>query len=353
VRAGLVVACALATAAPAAAAPVADVVIVWTAEPAPALTAAIGDAARRADAALIDVSPAVEERPDLRPLVTRGIDAYGALELENALTALDAAADQVDRTGAAGLDPASLGDLFLYRGLIHAHRGDDARAWDDFVIAATIAPTRVLDPARFPPRAIEQHGRALAAVATRARGTVTLAPAACSIRIDGAAVTTVSIELAFGVHWLRAECAGHAATGRRFEVDRGELAVEVAGPALAPPTDDELVIQGRSAGARAVVAVTIRGEIALVRRLGIDGREQDRASVATGGADAADRIGDAVTRLVAARVATPSRRRWYHSGWVWAAAGALVASAILVPIALSDRGGTAAVVVRPEGVPAW
>lgn len=350
-RAAPVVVCALAIATPAAAAPAADVVIMWTAEPSAPVTAAITDAARRAGAAVIDTSPAPTERPNLRPLVERGIDAYGALEVETALTALDTAAEQVDHTGAAGLDTVALGDLFLYRGLIHAHRGDDARAWDDFVTAATIEPTRVLDPARFPPRAVEQHGRALAAIATRLRGRVTLAPATCRIQIDGAPVTAGSVELGFGRHWLRAECAGHEPTGRRIEVDRAELALDVAGRAIAPPTDDELVIQGRSAGARAFVVVAIRGGVAIVRRIGIDGREQDRASVTTTGARDAGPVADAVTRLLAAPAV--ARRAWYRSGWVWAAAGAAIASAILIPIALGNSGGTPAVILRPDGVPAW
>jgi hypothetical protein len=344
----------LAAAAPAAAGPAADVVIVWADHPAGPATAAIADAARRAGAAIIDVSPPGPTAVDASGLVSRGVGAYGALEFDAALTALDAAAEQVDRTGGGGLDAAQLGDLFLYRGLVQAQRGDDAHAWDDFVTAAAIDPTRILDPARFPPRAVEQHTRAQVAIAARPIGRVALSPRGCVVRIDGAVITGDSVDLRFGRHWLRGECPGHEPTSRRIVIDRAELAVEVAGAPIAPPTDDELAIQGRSAGARAIVAVALRGDVAIVRRLGVDGREQDRASVTiTGDRDAAT-VADTVTRLLAPPTGGATRR-WYRSGWVWAAAGAVIASAILIPIALSagGSGGDPPVVLRPDQVPPW
>jgi hypothetical protein len=340
--------CAVVAAARAEAAPKADLVIVWTAEPAPAITAGVADAARRADAAVIDVSPAAVTAPNARPLVTSGIYAYGALEFDAALTALDDAAEEVDRTGGAGLDRVALADLFLYRALVHVQRGDDARSWDDFVSAATVDPTRVLDPARFPPRAVEQHGRAITAVAARERSTLTLSPAGCQVELDGAAVAGETIDLAFGRHWLRATCAGHQPAGRRIDVDRAQLAIDVAGPVLAPPSDDELAIQGRTAGARALVVVAIQNGIAVVRRLAPDGHELERQSITLGTSADAGHVADAVTRMLVPPVRT---QRWYKSKWVWAAAGAAVATAILLPFAL--RGGTPSVKLELDNVPPW
>lgn len=320
------------------AAPNADVVIVWSAEPAPVVTARIGDAARRAGAAMIDISPAVVTPPDARALVTRGIDAYNALEFDAGLTALDAAADVVDRTGGGGLDRVGLGDLFLYRALVYVERGDDARSWDDFITAASIDPTRVLDPARFSPRAIDQHTRAIAAVGARERGTVTVAPADCAIDVDGTPLGAGSIELGYGRHWLAARCPGHQPAGQRVELDRPQLALDVAGPEIAPPTDDALAIQGRTAGARTIIAVAIRGGVATVRRLGPDARELDRASVPVAGDADAPAVADAVAAQLAPRAVAVHRTPWYKSRWVWAAAGATVAAAILLPLALRDTG---------------
>jgi len=167
------------------AAPNADVVIVWSAEPAPVVTARIGDAARRAGAAMIDISPALIAPADARALVTRGIDAYNALEFDAALTALDAAASIVDQTGAALVDAATLGDLFLYRALTHTQRGEDSRAWDDFIAAAGVDPTRVLDPAGFPPRAVERFAQARAQISATPRGRVKLVgPPGCRVTIE-------------------------------------------------------------------------------------------------------------------------------------------------------------------------
>ena len=332
------------------AAPTADVVVAWAPAPLGRLGDTIADAASRAGASYIDASAPVTPLPDPRPLVKRGIVAYGNLELEAALAALDAAVDLVDRTGAAQLDAALLGDLFLYRALTHAQRAEDARAWADLVVAAGIEPTRVLDPAGFPPRAIERFAQAAAHVAAAPRGRVTLVGTRCVVRIDGASVTTTEIELPFGRHWLAASCEARAPVHTPFTVDRPGRELALAGAPITPPTDAELVVQARTASARALVVMTARGGTAVVRKLGIDGRELDRVSLAVARGDR--EIAAAVTRMLAppsAPVATP----WYRSRWLWAAGGAAIASAILLPLALDRDGEVPKVLVRPAGVPPW
>jgi hypothetical protein len=348
VRGRTVAICALLAAAPARviAAPTADVVILWTSDPAPGLTGAVGDAARRAGAALIDVSPAAREVESAAPWIRQGIDGYGALNYKRAREALDHAAELVDRTGGAGLDVTALGDLFLYRGMVRAQENDEAGAWEDFVVATTIDPTRALDPAGFAPRAVAVHARARAEVATRGRAKVTIAPAGCDVRIDGTPVAGAVAEVTIGRHWLRAECSGRAPVGRRLDVDRPELAVDVAGPPIEPPADAALAIQARTAGARAFIAVTVRGGVATARRLALDGAEQARAAVASAEASL---VGDAVTALLTPP-APVEQKKWYQSRWVWAVAGAAVASAILIPIA-AQGSGDRRVDIEPVGGP--
>lgn len=330
--------------------PAADVVVAWSPSRLGPLGDTIADAASRAGAAFIDASPEAIALPDPRPLIRRGIAAYGTLEFDAALAALDAAAGIVDQTGAAGLDTSTLADLFLHRALTYAQRADDGRAWDDFVVSAGIAPTRILDPAGFPPRAIERFEQARAQVAALPRGHARLVgPARCQVRIDGSVTTTPELELSFGVHWLDATCEGRVAVRHRLVVARTAFDVALGGAEIAQPSDAALLVQARTAAARALVAVMIQAQTAVVRRLGIDGKEQARMSIALRQGRAGRDVADAVARLLAAPVTTRVQP-WYRSPWLWAAAGALVASAVLIPIAANRGGDVPEVVVRPEGV---
>lgn len=350
VRARLVACAAIALLAPPAiAAPAADIVIAWAPEPLGSVGDALAVAARGAGAAFVDASPAATPLPDPRPLIRRGIAAYGGLELEAALAALDAAAALVDQTGAAALDTTLLGDLFLYRAMTHASKGDDARSWDDLLVVAALDPTRVLDPAGFPPRVVERFGQARAQIAASPRGRVKLTgPPACRVRIDGAIATTRELDLPFGRHWLDAACDGFAPVRHRLVVDRVAMDAPIAGTAIAAPDDTALLIQARTASARALVAVTLRGPSALVRRLGVDGKEQDRITLGT---TEPREIATAVSRLLAPPERERAHEPWYRNRWVWAGAGAVIAGAILVPFALRGDGSAPGVAVRPEGVP--
>jgi hypothetical protein len=353
VRAVLVACVALAATETVHAAPAADVVVTWSAAPLGPIDDAVADAAGRAGASYIDASSEAVPLPDPRPLIKRGIAAYGSLEFDAALTALDAAVAIVDQTGAALVDSPALGDLFLHRALTHTSRGEDSRAWDDFIIAAGIDPTRVLDPAGFPPRAVERFDQARAQIAATPRGRVKLfGPAGCRVRIDGASIGGAEVEVAFGRHWLEATCEGRAPVRQRLVVDRPVLEAATAGAEVKPPDDAALLIQARTAAARAIVAVTIVGRTAVVRRIGMDGKEQDRASVALHGASVAD--ARAVALAVGRLLAPPPPDEpgpWYRSRWVWAAAGAAAASAILIPLAVRGGGSAESVTVRPDGVP--
>lgn len=355
-RRALVAVAVLGAAEPVRAAPAADVVVAWSAAALGPVGDAVADTAARAGASYVDASPEAVPLPDPRPLIKRGVAAYGGLEFDAALTALDAAAAIVDQTGAALVDATALGDLFLHRALTHTQRGEDSRAWDDFLAAAAIDPTRVLDPAGFPPRAIDRFEQARAQIAATPRGKVKLAgPVGCRVRVDGAAIGGAEVELVFGRHWLDAACDGRAPARRRLIVDRPVVEAAIAGPEVRPPEDAALLIQARAASAHAIVAVTIVAHTAAVRRLGIDGKVQDRATLALRGAPVADAraVSLAVGRMLAPPP-PPDRTPWYRTRWAWAAAGAAAASAILIPLAARGAGSAPSVTVRPAGVPeAW
>ena len=73
--------CVLVVAFRAHAAPVADVVVAWAPAPLGKLGDTIADAASRAGASYIDASAPATPLPDPRPLVKRGIAAYGMKEI--------------------------------------------------------------------------------------------------------------------------------------------------------------------------------------------------------------------------------------------------------------------------------
>jgi len=306
------------------AAPAADVVVVWAPG---AKVGPIEDVARQAGAAVIDRSPAATQVPATAATLKRGIEAYDALRYDDAWETLDEARALADRTGAAGLSQGQLADLFLYRGLVRIQQGELNAYWDELVTSVTIDPVRVLDPARFPPRVASELSRVHQALVDRKRATLAVdAPPGCTVLVDGAAASAVgSAQPLVGSHWVYVTCADRAPWGTRVELTGDQLVV-ARNPQLAPPTDDEVLIQARTAGARAFVAVEIRSGVGTARLVGVDGRERDRRSVAVTG-DLAPLAG-AVRELLA----PIPRTHWYEARWAWAAGAAVVAAAILIPV---------------------
>jgi hypothetical protein len=316
-----------ARAAPVAAAPAADVVVVW----APGGNVApLATVARSHGAALIDRSPSPPAPPDTAVTLQRGIDAYDGVRYDQAHAILDQARDECDRTGAAGLTNEQLQDLFLYRGLVQTQLGDDTQAWDELVAAIVVDPTRVPDPARFPPKVVdtlararkqtlEQHAAAELDVST---------PAGCNTFVDGAA-TASREKLVTGAHWIRVTCADRPPWGERIELTTLGASIAADPPRFAPPAEADLLVQARVAGARAIVIAEVHGTIATARVVALDGRELDRRTIEI------DTRGD-LTPLARAidAMLTPAteQRHWYASKWAWAGGAALLAAAILVPI---------------------
>jgi hypothetical protein len=137
-------------------------------------------------------------------------------------------------------------------------------------------------------------------------------------------------------------CPDHTPWGTRVDLPTTTV---VARPIrLAAPNDAELMIQARTAGATALIAAEVRGDVATARLIGLDGRERDRRTVAV--TSSLDPLADAVRDLLR----PPLRARWYQSKWVWAAGAAIVVAAIAIPLtaaAVSEPAPTGATIKLP------
>jgi hypothetical protein len=341
---------ALAGSSPAHAAPSADMVIYWSSSDS-GLGTRVMTLAQTRGAAALDRSPEVNPPPEAPGALIAGIKAYEELRFGDAEAAFDRALIACDHTGADGLERDQLADLHLYRALTHIQQNQNG-AWDELLVTARLDLNRVLDPARFPPRAIDQFTRAQAAVRSMPRAWIRVtAPNGCLVLIDGANAPEGAVLVAMGDHWVRTSCMDHQPWGRRVTVDRDEVTIEATPAPRVPPGDDDALIQARVAGVTAVIDVQVWGGFARVRRRAISGRELERATVAMGEAGADQAVIDTVARMLTAEPVTVSR--WYQSRWVWAGAGAAAVAAVLVPLMILDDRGTAPVVIRPTGFPPW
>ena len=314
------------------AAPAADVVMVWA--PGTNLRA-VADVAHARGAAMIDLSPPPPAAVETARFLQRGIEAYQAIRFADAQKALDQARDLADQTGAANLTNAQLYDLFLYRGLVKLAQ-DDQTARDELVTATIINPTRTPDPQLYPPKVAEMLATVRNEVQKDPAKLELQTPAGCTIVVDGDAVAGPILRLP-GPHWVRVTCASYEPWATRFDLTANGATIPVTPKPYARPDDSQLLVQARVAGAHALVAVEVGEGLAVVRSIGIDGREHDRKSVAVHG-DLAP-----AAPLVDAMLAPPVvvETHWYHSRWAWAGAAAIVAAAIAIPItaAVAGAGG--------------
>lgn len=329
-------------------APNADVVVVW----APGVPIAPIDAvARRRGAAVIDRTPTAPASVETAQFLQRGIAAYGAIQLDQAQAALDQARDLADRTGGQGLTRAQLSDLFLYRGLVRAALGDETTAWDELVTALVIHPTRSLDPTQFAPK--------VQALVKRVRDEVLVkrpqakieieAPDGCAVAIDSEVVAGPVLR-ATGLHYARVTCSDREPWSSRIDLTTLDARVTASPKEYRPPSDADLLVQLRSAAAQAIIAVEVRGQLALVRTIGIDGNERARRTVALPGRDLRP-AAVVVEEWLAPQ--TASHTPWYQTRWAWAVGAAIATAAIVVPITAAIAGdrGAATWTVRIRSLP--
>jgi hypothetical protein len=294
---------------------------------------------------VIDRSPRPTATAQTAQKLRAAIADYNALDLQKAKDALDAVRSEIDANGAAGLSPALLSDVFVYRGLVRAKLGDESGSFDDLVTAAGVDPTRDLDPLTFTPGQKATFDRAKEAVSQRKTVKLTVQPPpGCAVTVDAAPVTGDAVDRVVGHHWVRVTCPDREPVGEQVELTGGDVTLPVTPPPYLPPTDSELLIQGRTASARAVVVVEVHGSVGTARLVGLDGRERDRRTVTIGNdlGPLADAVGDLL--------APAPVHHWYQSKWAWVAGGAAAAALIFVPLtaAIASSNGTTTATAAPK-----
>ena len=328
------------TAAAASAAPRPGLVVI-TGAPAPIAREVI-QVARDLHVAVIDATPLVAPPTDPAPSLRAGITAYEALRFDEAVAALDRAVTAFGDSGGGELATSALSDVYLYRGLARRQLGQADAGWDDFVAAATIAPARVLDPARFPPRDVATFGLARDAVAQLATGELAVTGGdGCAIAIDGE--PRRSATLPRGPHLVRAACAGQPGWGRMVTLAGAHAVVDVPAPPVAD--DASALIQARAAAVETFVIVGRTGAIVTLRLIASDGHTLERAT-----AREPAEVGRAL-RALGAPAAAPVATPWYRKNWVWGVAGASLVAAIAVPLLVLDHSSTGGGVIQVQNLP--
>ncbi len=345
------------------AAPDGPPLVVFHADPVDAIAertrAALAQAADRLGAPMIDLSPVPEPAASAPLLLRRAIEAYHDFRYPEALSSADAGVAEAARTGADGLGATDLSDLLIYRALAYTEQGDAARAWDDFVRAAALDPSRKLDPVRFSPRVVETFGRAAKSVLAAAPASLAIAaPDGCQVAVDGRdASGQRAITVMRGEHYLRVACPGHERYGAVVLVAAERHQVTPALRARQVVTAGNARALAHQRGIRRVVWATLGGArplLTLQLYAGAAPRPRATAAVGVAGAERAPAaISSALERLIApppaplvvkAIAPTP----WYQRPWLWGVAGAVVASAILIPFVI-DSGSPDGFDLRPGG----
>ncbi len=332
------------------AAPGADLVVVWAPGASIEPLEAVGHAR---GAAVIDRSPPPPAQVETAQFLKRGIAAYQAIRLPEAQAVLDQARDLAEKTGAAGLTRAQLSDLFLYRGLVRVAQGDEGAAWDELVEALVIYPARTLDPSQFPPKVSALLERVEQDVAKKHPSSTLIvdAPPGCTTLIDGEPVAG-AVQRPTGPHFVRVVCPDHEPWKIRVDLTTLDSHIVASPKPYEAPSETEVLVQARSANAQAVIVVEVRGPLATIRLVGIDGRERERRSATVTRGDLTP-VAAIVDAMLAPRLV--KHEVWYRSRWAWAAGAAILTAAIVIPVTAviaGDTGATSASVrpVLPSGV---
>lgn len=273
--------------------------------------------------------------PSFRTGVARAIEAYRALRFVEAADALRELSTEARRSGGGDLDTHELADLYLYLALASQERGATDVAWDSFVQAALIDPTRTLDPAQVPPRATAVHRRAQQELARQPGIDLEVrVPSGAMVRIDGdvgSGPGPFGRKLGPGAHFVQVELVG-------FQPYRGVLTLqpgvtrEVFEPTLRPIAGPAMDL--RDTQARAVLRRMGDGWMLSLRARSAETMVEAAAPLQ------AEEVGAVTTRLVdrvfgplaaPARAGKPVWKRW----WVWTTVGiAVVGIAVAVPIGI-------------------
>ena len=310
-------------------------------EPAARTRAAFAAAAARRGATLVDATEPARTPPSLVPELDSALADWAAFHFASALGKLDELARLADARGGGDLDQRQLGEIYLYRGLCHLEVGPAEAAWDDLVRAARLDPTRVIDPARFPPRAVAAYRRA--AVEVTERGHVQLevaAPAGAALRLDGAPFDG-NATVAVGTHFVAVSAPGYEPWAAVVDVSGAHERLQPPLRAYQPPDGDRLIaLTAAQAPRRILAGALVRAEHGwrfVARELTLPDGKMVSDAVTLGDAPLGAAVEGAVTRVAPLALAggptapPPKKSRW----WIWAAAGGLAATlAVVIPVAV-------------------
>ncbi len=315
--------------------------------------------------AFVDLSPPMPRPPEAARALRQAIEAYYDFKYKLAHEQLERALEEAGKTGAQGLATRELAEIYLYSALVATQRGDAAAAWQHFVRAATIEPTRRLDPVRFPPRVIESFQRARDSVTADPPCEVKVAvTTACQVYVDARSVRTGdAVRVPSGHHYVRVDCPGRHSYGAVVVISEAVTTLAPTPTALRSPAASEVVELARKRGAGSVIyaAISVSGAAdptLSIRLYQVDtGAERSRVLAKPGDRNGHDQIRRAVEHLIDEVVTPPppiARPRritttpWYRRSWVWGVTGVVITTAVLLPFVVK-AGPSSGFRVRPEG----
>lgn len=302
--------------------------------------------------ALVDLSP----KPP-KPLVgaqelRHAVAAYQAFDYGKALSHLSVAMAELGHRGGAGLSTSELSDLFIYRALVRHAQADTAAAWDDFVRAATIDPTRHLDAARFSPSVVASFERARVKVHETEPTALTINTEVtnCDLVLDGRSVAgETAVAVRTGEHYLRVRCLGYVEYGQQVFVQGKVMSFKPPLHATEVPDHQTAIALANKRGFEHVIWVRVTGgdndSTAVFVLYDSSGESLARTGATLRDVRAArDASEVAVSRLLdklapvipISMVAPVPEEPWYKNRWLWAAAGVAATTAVLLPFALSE-----------------
>lgn len=318
------------------------------------LAAAMDAIARRDGGAFVDLSIEPPPPPTAPAELGRAVAAYQEFDYGRAIQHLTIAFSEIASSGVRSVSNSELCDLYIYRALVRNAQGDSSKSWDDFVQAALIDPTRHLDAVRFSPSVAASFERARKAVI---EGPVHLLSVGrtgdCSLVVDGlerGGATPVSLRA--GRHFLQLTCSGYQQYSESILLDK-DLALHPKLERPKPPSTRDAIAVANERGFRHVAYVQVSFarpvNTAVFSLLAVNGDELGRTSMtltatSEDGAVAMGALSRLLDVLTPVKIAEPlvivSPRSWYQSPWLWAAAGVVATSAVLLPFALQSQPST-------------
>jgi hypothetical protein len=261
---------------------------------------------------------------------------YVAFHFADVLAKLDELARLAEATGGGDLDSSQLSDMYLYRALSRLELGPPESAWDDLVRAARLDPARVLDPARFPPRAIAAWRRAAAEVAQVRRAEVeVVAPAGATVRIDGRVILG-DANVLYGAHFVAVDAEGYEPWAAVVSVTGARERLKPPLRVSLPPDADRLVALTRAyAPQRIVSGAPVRsgdGWRFVGRELRLTDGTTLTEAAPLGGAPVAAVVNGVLGRLNPVEPPAPPKRPRLGRWWMWAAGGVAAALAVAIPV---------------------